>query len=259
MNNLFSELTYKHIESASLKEAVRELSKNELIVAYLYIDFPHESTFRRKEYYNVTKVQLPSKLDDWIYKNMVKDDEYRKYLDAYLPLKEKLGYSDVDGYVLKKHYYRKAITLLRKRYKKFNLKSWMKPRNELQYERRKEIRTADGMHLPFDFRNSVESYFIYVKNDNKFLNSIGGSGSSSQRYNYSFFTTACYFLRKKKIQYYLFRYNGKNELAFLKELKRPIITADLGANYHLERPLYNKIWRFGIDYENIKRKYFERG
>ena len=122
MNNLFSELTYKHIESTSLKEAVRELSKNELIVAYLYIDFSHESTFGKKKYYNVSKVQCPSKLDNWIYQNIVEDNEYRKYLDANLPLKEKLGYSDVDEYVLKKHYYRKAITLLRKRYKKFNLK-----------------------------------------------------------------------------------------------------------------------------------------
>ena len=45
MNNIFSELTYKHVESTYLKESVRELSKNGLIVSCLNIDHPHESTF----------------------------------------------------------------------------------------------------------------------------------------------------------------------------------------------------------------------
>jgi hypothetical protein len=255
MNGLFNKLQYRHIDTLLLKSALSELKNDNLMIVYLYLDMPDDRTYRKKDFYDITKVQIPSRLDEWIYSNLVTDEEYGQFLDKYRPLKAKLCYDDIDRYILERHYYRKAKAILRKRYKTFNLTDWTKLRNTLRYERKKEIVLSDEMRLPFDFRNSLETYFISETNGVKYLRSIGGSGGSSQRYNYSFFNTVYYFLRNKKIHYYLFRYTGKNELVFIKELTKPVMTVNLGSNYHLEKSLQNKIRRTGTDFEAI-RKHF---
>jgi hypothetical protein len=247
------QIWYGHI--STVEESVKKLEDRagDLEAIHIYIDFIHANAFRKKEFYNISKSDRLSKLDEWIFENIVEEKEYRKYLDKYLGLKDSLKYDDVDEYILEKHYRPVAIETLSKKINKFNLNDWTKKRFRYNYERKTNLLLKDGTNFRFDFRNQLESLFILNESDDKYILAIGGSGSSYQRERYTMFTAIFYLLGKEKtIWHHLLMYNCYNEFEYIKSFNRPIVTYDLGSNYSLDEDLKRGIRKNGINIEKIK-------
>ena len=198
-----------------------------------------------------------SKLKEWIYENLVDNDEYAGYLDKYLPLREKLDFQDVDEYILAKHYKKKAIKIVSKKVKKFNLDLWEKPRFYYKYQRKSNLPLKDGASYAFDFRNNLESFFILKEKGEKRVLGVGGSGSSGQRESYTVFNAVFHVLSKKQlIKHHLFKYTPKNRFRFIGSYLKPILTFSLGSNYSLDDRLISEIRNSGIYLENIIKPRF---
>lgn len=220
---------------------------------HIYLDFPHPNAFRRKEYYNISRVDRLSKLDEWIFENLVDEEEYGKYLDKYLGQKDKLKYDDVDDYILKRHYWPKAIRILSKKVKRFNLVEWKRKRFRYSYERKTNLVLKDGTNFRFDFRNVIESVFILNEGEDRYIIAIGGGGGSSQRERYTMFTAIFYLLGKTEaIPHHLLMYNCYNKFEYIKTFKKPIVTYDLGSNYPLDRELQEEIRKNGISLDKVR-------
>lgn len=246
-------LNYTWIKVSSIEEGVKKLKDKQLEVVHIYIEpFSPKLYPPKKKYFNIWRVEKPTKLDEWIYKNLVKEDVYRKYLDKYLPLKEKLRYDDVDEYILSKHYRPKAIKILSKTKKSFNLKEWTRKRFGYRYERKSNLILKEGIPFRFDFRNILESLFILKNKGDKQILARGGGGSSGQRMNYTLFTAIFYLLGKeKRIKHHLIKYNSFNEYEYIATYHKPIITFDLGSNYLLDEKLKEEIRKNGISWRRI--------
>ena len=199
---------------STIEDGLQKLKgrENDLEAIHIYIELNKSSNFRKKKYYNISKINRLSRLDEWIYGNLLVDEDYRKYLDKYLKLKSKLSYEDVDEYILDRHYRPEAIKILPKKVKSFNMKDWEKKSFRFNYERKSNLKLKDGTDLRFDFRNMLQSFFILNKGSDKFILAIGGSGSSYQRERYTLFTAIFYLLGKERsICHHLLKYNCNNE------------------------------------------------
>lgn len=195
-----------------------------------------------------------TKLDEWIFEHLVDERKYSQYLKKYLPLKNKLKYSNVDEYILKKHYRPRAIKILSKTKKSFNLREWTRKRFKYRYERKTNLNLKDGATFRFDFRNSLESIFILKNGEDKQILAVGGSGSSGQRMKYTLFTAIFHLLgKKKKIKHYLLRYDSFNRFKYIATYNKPIITWDLGSNYRLDEKLKKEMGKNGIQLDKIRK------
>jgi hypothetical protein len=252
VNSLLKNLVFWNGRISSIEEGIRKLKGKEkyLEAIHVYLESIRLDDYKKKEYFNISKVEKLSKLDEWIYDKLVNEEEYRGYLDKYLKLKNKLKFDDIDKYILKKHYYPKAIDMLSKRLINFNLDAWQKKRFSYKYERKTELFLKDGSNLRFDFRNTLESIFILKANGDKCILAIGGSGGSYQRERYTLFTAIFYLLsRSRTIKHHLLKYNHFNKFEYIRTFHKPIITIDFGSNYPLDEKLQKKISNYGIQFK----------
>jgi len=233
---------------ATIKEGVATLKPyaKELEAIHIRIDYPDPSTRRKKEYWHISRDEICSRLDEWIFKHLVNQDEYAAYLDRYRPVKTQGKIGDIDQYIMDTHYRPQAIKMLRRK-KFFNLTRWTKKRICLEYHRCSNLYWKNGDEIRFDYRNSVESLFIRKNNDNREVIGVGGSGSSGQREMCTFFTAVFYLLGKKTpIPHYLFKQNGFNEFEYVGCKYRTVLTSGFGSNFDLDKRLYREIWKKGF-------------
>ncbi len=243
-------LDYPWLSICSVEDGIKKLQgrQKDLEAIHIYIDNLSPKTYPpKKKYYNISRKKTLTKLDEWIFDHLIKNEEYRRYLNKYLPLKEKLKYNDVDGYILNKHYRPKAIKILSKIRKSFNLKEWTRKRFKYEYERKTNLNLKNGKPFHFDFRNTLESIFILKNGKNKQILAVGGSGGSGQRAKYTLFTAIFYLLgKKKKIKHHLLKYDSFNKYKYIATYNKPIITWDLGSNYSLSENLRKEIEKNGV-------------
>lgn len=233
--------------------------QKDLEVIYIYLEhltYKALDKGNRKKYLNITKRETLNKLDEWIFDNLIDQAEYRKYLEKYFALKQKLKIKDIDEYILNKHYRPRAIDTLNTSKKKFDLKEWTKPRFKYEYQRKTNLWLKDGRQFSFDFRNVLESPFILKGKDAKIILAVGGCGGSGQREKYTMFTSIYFLLGKKqKIKHHLLKYNSVNKFKYLGTFDKPIITFDLGSNYPLGNELKKEIWENSIELDLAIKKY----
>lgn len=252
---LLENLQISNKKISTIEEGLQKLKgrENDLEAIHIYIELIKSSNYRKKKYYNISKVDRLSRLDEQIYRNLVVEEDYRKYFNKYLKLKSKLNYEDVDEYILDRHYRPEAIEILSKKVKSFNLEDWKKKRFRFNHERKSNLKLKDGTDLRFDFRNMLQSLFILSKGRDKFILAIGGSGGSYQRERYTLFTAIFYLLGKERsICHHLLKYNCNNEFEYIKAFKKPIVTFDLGSNYDIDEKLKREIRSNGINMDEIK-------
>lgn len=249
-------LDYRWPFITSIEEGVKKLNgkQRDLEAIHIYIELLSSRLYPpKKRYFNISKIDKPTKLDEWIFKHLVEEAEYKRYLDKYSSLKDKLRYSNIDEYILNKHYRPKAIRILSKK-KLFNLGEWVKRRFGYRYERKSNITLKEGIPFRLDFRNSLESIFILKKGEDKQILGVGGSGSSGQRMKYTMFTAIFYLLgKKRRIRHHLLRYNSFNKYEYFTTCYKPIVTWDLGSNYPLDEKLRREIMKNGITIDRIRK------
>jgi hypothetical protein len=185
---------------------------------------------------------------EWVYENLVTNEEFAKLLNRYEPLKKKLGFDDIDEYILGRHYRSQAIEILKKK-KTFNLERWSKKRSRLAYERKNNLKLKDGRTFRFDFRNPLESLFVLKQNKDKKILAVGGGGSSLQRQNFTVATTVFYILdaRKKIIPHHLLKYDSSNRFRYVDTFYKPILDYTYGNNYPLDEKLQAEVRKYGIE------------
>lgn len=254
-SNILKDLTLSKERFATPEEGIAELRGKEggLEAVHIYLENIDSKAYGRKEYFDIYRESKLSKLDAWIYENLIIESEYRSYLDKYLPLEDKLSFTDIDEYILQRHYRRKAIRGLSKRLASFDLKAWKKSRYGFRYERKTNFALKDGTLWRFDFRNPLESLFVLNDDGERYILSRGGSGGSHQRYCYTVFTVIFYELSKYKvIKHHLLKYNSLNKFEYIKTFNKPIITIDLGCNYGIPEKLMKEIIEHGVDFQKVR-------
>jgi len=248
-SKLFKNLVYRSgYLKGTIKEGVAALKPyaRELEVIHIRIDYPDPSTWRKKEYWHISREEICSRLDEWIFKHLVEQNEYAAYLERYRPAKALGDIGDIDEHIMNMHYRPQAIKMLRRK-KFFNLTCWTKKRISLEYRRRSNLYWKDGDEVRFDCRNSVESLFIRKNGGDKEVIGIGGSGSSGQREMCTFFTAVFYLLEKSaQIPRYLFKQNGFNEFEYIGRKCRTVLTSGFGSNFDLDKRLYMEIQKNGF-------------
>jgi len=165
-------LNYPCPSISSIEKGIEELKGKEKFLETIHIfieSFSPKLYPTKKKYFDISKFDKPTKLDEWIYENLVDNNQYSQYLDKYLPLKDKLKYSDVDEYIMNKRYRPKAIKILSRTKKSFNIPKWAKERYGYCYEHKSNLMLKDGTPFRFDFRNFLKSFFI-LKMENYYLN-----------------------------------------------------------------------------------------
>jgi len=233
---------------ATIKEGVAALKPyvKELEALHIRIDYPDPSTWRKKKYWHISREEICSRLDKWIFEHLVDQNEYAAYLERYRPAKAQGEIEDIDEHIMNTHYRPQAIKILRRK-KFFNLVRWIKKRICLEYQRWSNLYWKNGNEFRFDYRNSVESLFIRKNGDDKEVIGVGGSGGSGQREVCTFFTAVFYLLSKKtRIPHYLFKQNGFNELEYIGRKYRVVLTPGFGSNFDLDKRLYSEIWKKGL-------------
>ena len=232
----------------TIKDGVAALRPyaEQLEIIHIRIDYPDPSTLRKKEYWHISREEICSRLDGWIFKHLVNQNEYAIYLERYRPAKARGEIKDIDEHIMNTHYRPQAIKILRRK-KFFNLARWTKKRISLEYLRRSNLYWKNGDEIRFDYRNSVESLFIRKNGGDKEVIGVGGSGSSGQREMCTFFTAVFYLLGKKtRIPYYLFKQNGFNEFEYAGRKYRAVLTSGFGRNFDLDRRFYKEIQKNGF-------------
>jgi len=248
---------YSWMPFYSVEDGVKKLrgKQKNLEAIHIYIDPLSPKTYPpKKKYFNISRVNTLTRLDEWIFEHLLDQEEYRQYLQKYLPLENKLKYNDVDEYILNKHYRPRAIRILSQKKKSFNLQEWTKKRFKYGYKRKTNLNLKDSTPFRFDFRNWLESIFILKHGEDKQILAVGGGGGSGQREKYTIFTTIFYLLgRKKKIKHYLLRYDSFNRYKYIATYNKPIITWDLGSNYDLDKNLREEVEKNGIKLDRIRK------
>lgn len=233
---------------ATIKEGVVTLKPyaRDLEVIHIRIDYPDRSTWRKKKYYHILRQEVCSRLDEWILKHVVVQNEYAAYLKRYRPAQKRDEIDDIDEYIMNRHYRPQAIEILR-REKSFDLEHWTKKRVCLEYSRRSNLYWKSGKEFRFDYHNPVESLFIRKNDRDREVIGVGGAGSSSQREMNTFFTAVCYILSKKiRIAHYLLKYNGFNEFEYIGRKYRSVLTSGFGSNFNLDKRLMKEIQKKGL-------------
>jgi len=232
----------------TIKEGIAALNPyaKDLEAVHIRIDYPDPSTWRKKKYWHISREEICSRLDEWIFKHLVNQNEYATYLERYRPAKARGEIKDIDEHIMNTHYRPQAIKMLRRK-KFFNLARWTKKRISLEYDRRSNLCWKNGDELRFDYRNSVESLFIRKNGGDKEVIGVGGSGSSGQRQMCTFFTAVFHILgRKARIPHFLLEYNGFSEYKYIGRRCRTVLTSGFGSNFDLNKRLYMEIQKKGF-------------
>jgi hypothetical protein len=218
----------------------------DLEAVHIRLDYPAPSIWRKKGYYHIRRYEVCSRLDEWIFDNLVDQGEYAAYLEKYRPAKARGEIGDIDGHIMDIHYRPRAIRMLRGK-KSFDLAGWTKKRTRLEYERRSNLFWKNGAEHGFDYRNPVESFYIRKTGGRREVIGVGGAGSSGQRENNTFFTAVFFLLGKKtRISHYLLNYNGFNGFEFIGRKYRAVLTPGFGSNFNLDQQLEKEIREKGI-------------
>lgn len=253
LKNLF----FSNIRITSPEQGARELKDytQDLEVIHIYIENINPRHFRKKKYFNIRKVEIVSRLDEWVYQNLVTNEEYAQLLNKHRSIQQKLGSDAIDAYILNRYYRPKAIAILRKQHKKFNLPEWSAKRNRLEYHRKTALRLKNGNEFRFDFRNNLETLFVINRHGQKEILGVGGGGGSLQREHFTVLTTTFYLLDAKRgiIPNHLLRYDSSNHFHYCNTFYKPIITFDYGSNYSLDRKMREEVMEYGIDYNDALR------
>jgi len=248
-SELFKNLVYRSgYLKATIKEGVAALKPyaKEIEAVHIRIDYPDPSTWRKRKYYHIIRGEACSRLDEWILKHLVDQNEYAAYLKRYRPARARGEIEDIDEHIMDTHYRPRAIEALRRK-KFFNLTRWTKKRICLEYRRRSNLYLKDGSEIEFDYCNSVESFFVRKNKGDKEVIGVGGFGSSSQREMRTFFTSVFYLLGKKaRIPHYLFKQTGFNELEYAGRKYRVVLAPGFGSNFALDKRLFNEIQKKGF-------------
>lgn len=219
----------------------------DLYAVHIRIDYPNKAIWRKKKYYHITKHEIYSRLDEWIFEHLVDQHQYAAYLDCYRPMVRSAKIKkDIDEYIMDRHYRPKAIKILRHK-KHFNFTLWTEKRTRLEYRRRSNLYWKDGEEFRFDFRNPIETLFIRKKGSDRQVFGIGGCGGSGQRHINTYFSAVFYILSKKlPISHYLFKYDSYNRLKYLGCKYRTVLTPGFGSNFDLDKSLYKEIQNNGL-------------
>src|SRR3989338_2764898 len=132
---LFKNLVYRSgYLKATIKEGVIALKPytKELEAIHIRIDYPDPSTWRKKKYWHISREEICSRLDEWIFRHLVDQNEYAAYLRQYRTAKARGEIEDIDEHIMNTHYRPQAIKILRRK-KFFNLARWTKKRISLEY------------------------------------------------------------------------------------------------------------------------------
>ena len=236
---------------STIKDGVAALKPyaEQLEVIHIRIDYPDPSTWRKKKYWHISKEEICSRLDEWVFKHLIDQNEYAAYLERYRPAKARGKIGDIDEHIMDTHYRPQAIEMLCHK-KFFNLARWTKKRICMKYHRCSNLYWKNGDEFRFDYRNSVESLFIRKNGGDKEVIGVGGSGSSGQREMCTFFTAVFYLLGKNTpLPHYLFKQNGFNEFEYVGRKYRTVLTSGFGSNFDLDKLLYREIWKKGFYWE----------
>ena len=232
----------------TIKEGVAALNSyaKDLEVVHIKIDYPDPSTWRKKKYWHISREEVCSQLDQWIFKHLIDQNKYAAYLERYRPLKARGKIKDIDEHIMDTHYQPQAIEVLcRKKF--FDLARWTKKRVCLEYHRHSNLYWKSGEEYRFDYRNSVESLFIRKNGGDREVIGVGGAGSSGQREMCTFFTAVFYLLGKKtRISHFLLKYNGFNEFGYVGRKYRTVLTSGFGSNFDLDKRLIKEIREKGL-------------
>ena len=219
-------------------------------IVYIFLDFIAPQNYHKKKYYHIHRLPVGSRLDEWVYKHLVEQEQFARYLDRYRERKG-INSDNIDQYILRKHYYPKAFRVLKKK-KNFHLAAWSKPRRQFSYERKSNLFLKTGEEIPFDFRNVIQVFFTVKHSADRFILSEGGSGSSGQRENNTLFTAIYHLVSKRKpVRYYLIKYNGDNQFEYIRCSRKILLTDGFGSNYDLDKSLRLEIEKAGIDWYKI--------
>ena len=246
---LLQNLVYRsgHLK-ATINEGVAALKPyaKDLEAIHIRIDYPDPSTWRKKKYWHISREEICSRLDEWIFKHLVEQNEYAAYLERYRPAKARGEIKDIDEHIMNTHYRPQAIKILRRK-KFFNLARWIKKRVCMEYHRRSNLYWKNGDEHRFDYRNPVESFFIRRNGDDKEVIGIGGPAGSGQREMCTFFTAVFHILgRTARIPHYLLEYSGFNEYEYIGRRYRTVLTSGFGSNFDLDKRLYGEIQKKGL-------------
>ncbi len=256
IDELLKNLAFWDERISSLEDGIKKLKGKEdyLEAVHIYLEPINPEDFKNKKYYDISKVERLSMLDEWVHDNLISEKKYSEYLNRYLKL-DKLKFENVDEYILKRHYYPEAVKILTGKLKRFNLDKWKKKRFKYVHERKTNLFLGDGRNLKFDFRNTLVSLFILKNDSNRYILAIGGGGGSYQRERYTLFTAVFYLLSKTKvIKHHLIKYNRFNEFEYVKTFNKPIVTIDLGSNYSLDEKLRKDIQKHSVDFNRVRQK-----
>lgn len=195
--------------------------------------------YRRKEYGKSTRIPITSKYQELLWKAFVDQygeqtcqKMYAKFLKTYRPYLKKNGNIDeIDDLIFERELEPRYKAQIFKKYR--DLEKLKRPRFLLDWERYYNV-PEPFTHI--DWRNPYDAIFVWSEKGQK-VAMRGGSGSSGARE----VNSKCIFGFSKinqvlRVPSYLFLYNNKNQLLFIKRFSSLCIPRyDIGSNYHLSQ------------------------
>ena len=248
IDDMLSNLIYSSLHTTDPQDASKKILAIEGTpeIIYIFLERIAPENFHKKKYYHAYRISIPSRMDAWIFNNLVDNEQFGKYLDRYRG-KKGINSENIDQHILRRHYYSKALSVLKQR-KNFDLAVWTKPRYELFYERKSNLFLKDGTPIGFDFRNKIVVIFTIKQRENRRILAIGGGGGSSQRQDNTLFTAVYYLLsRKKSVRYHFIKYDSYNQFKYIRSYRRILVTDGFGSNFNLNKKLEREIRKTGID------------
>src|SRR3989338_2087291 len=120
-SDILSGLIYAHLKISHPEGGVEKIAAMEGSpeIVYIFLDFIAPEHYHRKEYYQIHRIPIRSRLDEWVYEHLVDQEQYSRYLDLYRKNKD-ISLNNIDQHILRKHYYPRALRTLKKK-KNFNL------------------------------------------------------------------------------------------------------------------------------------------
>lgn len=243
--SIFENIEYSYDNLPSHIEVAGNLENKHLFTITILIENLNPNLWRRKEYVKQTRISIQPQYIELLYQYFFEEygDEkgnklYSQFLEKYrsLWIKENRR-QNIDDYIIKYELEPRYKKILFQRFK--DVEKLQKPRYRIERER--------YYHLPFpfnriDWRNPYDNIFIWREGKKGFARR-GGSGSSGQReINSKFIYGFALINQKRPVPSYIFIYNSRNELRFIK--KFPSLTVpryDIGSNYFLPPEIEKRI------------------
>src|SRR3972149_4609911 len=103
---LLQNLSYRgEYLKTTIKEGVAALKPyaKDLEVVHIKIDYPDPFIWRKRKYYHISREEACSRLDEWIFKHLIDQNEYAAHLERYRPLKTCGKIEDIDEHIMDMH------------------------------------------------------------------------------------------------------------------------------------------------------------